>query len=129
MLRNKAFIHNIGKKHNDGGKCTCSYRNGHLFGAHHRCFLRILHRALVPVNILCYNNGIINQHTDRQHEPHHRENIQADVEEKEKAQGNNQRKRHGSGYDQSCTGMAQEDVEHENREQCANHAGIEEFPK
>ena len=77
---------------------------------------------LVAVDALGNHHGIVHQHANSQHVPHHGEDIEGDPHEIHEGHGDEQAEGHGQGHDQGGRNPAQEEVEHQHGEEPAQEA-------
>jgi hypothetical protein len=77
-------------------------------------------------NTLGDDDGIVDKHSDRQHQAHHREDVERQTGEIERTQGDEQRERDRGNNDERGRDLAQEQVQDDDREQTAEQAGVEQ---
>ena len=76
-------------------------RDPYLFNASQGGFERPIRvHAPVSKHVLDHDDGIVDEHADRQHQAHHGQNVQTQSGEIQRTQGDQQGKRHGSSNDQ-----------------------------
>ena len=80
----------------------------------------------MPEHAFGYDDRIIDEHADREHEAHHRQHVQTEVGKVQCAQGYQQRKRHGGCHNQSGRYLAQKQVKNDESQQSADCTGIKQ---
>ena len=68
---------------------------------------------MLGVNALTDHHGVVDQHAHRQHQPHHRKNIQRQAQEIHHPQGDGDGNRHGQRNHQRGLDTAQEKIQNE----------------
>ena len=106
-------------RHEDDDRCQRSGDDGDADFPD--AFQRRLHRIPgieVPMSkhAFGHDNGIVHQHADREHQPHHRQHVKTQTREVQRAQSDQQRERHRGSDNKSRRHLSQEGVQDEERQ-------------
>ena len=115
------------EEHGDGGERRCSDRGAHLAGAAGRgldsraAFLAMAH------DVLEHHHRIVDQHADSKRDAAERHDVERQVEKVHEHEGADDRNRYREAGDDGRAGVAQEQVQDQDREQAADQRRLAHF--